>query len=62
MRAECYSMDVYCDGQEPTYKQEYHTMEQFSGRNAREVHQLARARGWFLGPKDYCPECKRKLK
>ena len=59
-KAECYTLDLYCDYDQCRVKATVgHSHEQFTGNNKRETHAEARSYGWTLGKKDYCPVCTR---
>jgi len=59
MRAQGYSMDLYCDNTScPVHRmqEEYGTM---NGQNSfTACVKQARKDGWQIGEKDYCPNCK----
>jgi hypothetical protein len=65
VRAECYTMDLYCDNEAahpdnvivPGSGNYDRFPVQLTGSCARRTYRVARSWGWFLGKKDWCPRC-----
>ena len=63
MQVGCYSLDLYCDVDEPEHKWRGFP-HQVIGERGSTCRAEARKRGWILGRdgKDICPMCAAKMR